>query len=185
VKDLGTVALPELRDGKLVVRPWRPDDADPVAQICSDPDAAKWLPIPSPYTHEDGVEWVGDAERKWREEKWANLAVCDASSGELVGSIGVRVDITHESGDIGYLVKREARRTGVASGAVRLLVAWCFDELDLGRLQIRADATNVASRRVIERCGFQYEGLLRAYDLIRGERPDDVIYSLLPGDPRP
>jgi ribosomal-protein-alanine N-acetyltransferase len=125
------------------------------------------------------------AERKWREEAWAHLAVCDASSGKLVGSIGVRVDVARESGDIGYLVKREARRTGVASGAVRLIVAWCFDELELGRLQIRADATNDISRRVIEHCGFQYEGLLRDYDLIRGKRCTDVIYSLLPGDPRP
>jgi RimJ/RimL family protein N-acetyltransferase len=153
--------------------------------MCSDPDVIKWIPVPAPYTYKDGVEWVGDAERKWREETWANLAVCEAAGGDLVGSIGVRVDTRLESGEIGYLVKREARRTGVASGAVRRLIPWCFDELDLGRLQIRADAANSASRRTIERCGFQYTGLLRAYDLIRGERCDDVIYSLLPGDPRP
>ena len=64
------------------------------------------------------------------------------------------------------------------------LVAWCFDELDLGRLQIRADPANTASRRTVEACGFQYEGLLRVYDVVHGERTDDVICSLLPSDLR-
>jgi RimJ/RimL family protein N-acetyltransferase len=185
VRDLKTLALPELGDGRLLLRPWQAGDAAACAEMCADPDIVKWIPVPVPYTYEDGVEWVGDAERKWRELNEANFAVCDSAGGELTGSLGVRVDVARESGEFGYLVRREARHTGVASGAVRLLVAWCFDELGLGRLQIRADAANDMSRRVIETCGFQYEGLLRDYDLIRGERCTDVIYSLLPGDPRP
>ena len=182
MRDLNSVALPTLGDGRLVVRPWGPDDAAAVAAMCRDPEVVRWIPVPDPYTVEDGVEWVGDAERKWRVEHWANFAVTDAQSGELVGSAGVKVDAARESGEIGYLVKREARRRGVASGAVRLLVAWCFDVLGLGRLQILADVRNEASRRTIERCGFELEGVLRANDLIHGERPDDAIYSLLPSD---
>jgi RimJ/RimL family protein N-acetyltransferase len=182
--DLGGIELPALTDGSLVLRSWRPDDAAGVAAMCDDPSVASYIPVPSPYTLADGEDWVGDAARKWREDHWAQFAVTRRETGELVASCGVKIDVERHSGEIGYLVKKEARRTGVASGAVRLLVAWGFDELGLGRLQIRADPSNTGSRRTIEACGFQYEGVLRAYDVIRGQRIDDVIYSLLPGDPR-
>lgn len=185
MKDLSDIELPTLSGGDLDLRPWRTADAAAVAAMCDDPSVAQYVPLPSPYTLADGESWVGDAERKWREDHWAQFAVTRRETGELVASCGVKIDVERQSGEIGYLVKKEARRTGVASGAVRLLVAWCFDELGLGRLQIRAEPDNTASRSTIESCGFQYEGLLRAYDVVREERTDDVIYSLLPDDPRP
>ena len=183
--DLRGIDVPTLSDGSLVLRPWRQDDAAGVAAMCDEPSVARYIPVPSPYTLTDGEEWVGDAARKWSEDHWAQFAVTRSETGELVASCGVKLDVERQSGEIGYLVKKEARREGVASGAVRLLIAWCFDELGLGRLQIRADPANTASRRTVEVCGFQYEGLLRANDVIRGERTDDAMYSLLPGDPRP
>jgi ribosomal-protein-alanine N-acetyltransferase len=68
---------------------------------------------------------------------------------------------------------------------VALVVGWCFDDLGLGRLQIRCDPRNEASLRTILRCGFRIEGLLRSEMLIRGERSDSLVSSLLPSDPRP
>jgi len=184
MRDLSKIELPALRDGRLVVRPYAPGDIPAVAALCNDPTIARWETLPSPYSPADAKVWVGDAQRRWQQEAWAGFVVCDALSGELVGSNGLRISVRRESGEIGFMTMRAARRRGVASGGVRLLVDWCFGELGLGRLQIRADARNEASLRTIAACGFQYEGLLRAYDVVRGERTDDLIYSLLPGDPR-
>ena len=185
MRDPCEIELPSLGDGRLVVRPYAPHDVPAVAALCDDPTIARWETLPSPYTQADAAVWVGDAQRRWQEETWASFVVCEAFSGELLGANGVRVSVRRESGEIGFMTRKESRRRGVASGGVRLLVAWCFVELGLGRLQIRADARNEASLRTIEACGFQYEGLLRAYDVVRGERTDDLIYSLLPSDPRP
>ena len=185
MKDLREIELPSLSDGRLVIRPYTPADVPANAALCDDPSIARWETLPSPYSLADAEAWVGDAARRWREETWASFVVCEAFSGELLGANGVRVSVRRESGEIGFMTRKESRRRGVASGGVRLLVAWCFVELGLGRLQIRADARNEASLRTIEACGFQYEGLLRAYDVVRGERTDDLIYSLLPSDPRP
>jgi len=185
MKDLSTVELPELRDGRLVVRPWRPDDAAAVAAMCDDEATSHWVPTPYPYTLADGEEWVGDAKRKWSEEHWGTFAVTEAASDSLVGSISVRVDARLESGDIGYLVDYRWRRRGIAVGAVRLLAVWCLDVLDLGRVQIRCSPENEASRRAALACGFQYEGTLRAENIMRERRDDSMVFSLLPSDPRP
>jgi len=184
MKDLREIELPSLSDGRLVIRPYTPADVPANAALCDDPSIARWETLPSPYSLADAEAWVGDAARRWREETWASFVVCDAHGGELLGSNGVHISVPRESGEIGFMTRKDVRRRGVASGGVRLLVDWCFDELGLGRLQIRADARNAASRGTIEACGFQYEGLLRAYGVVRGLRTDDVMYSLLPSDRR-
>jgi RimJ/RimL family protein N-acetyltransferase len=186
VKDLKELEeLPALGDGRLVLRPYRPDDAPAVAAMCQDETARRWLPLPDPYQLSDAEEWIGDAERRWREDRMATWVAVDPSDGHIVGSASVRIDAESEKGDIGYLVERSARRGGVAAGMVALVVGWCFDDLGLGRLQIRCDPRNEASRRTILRCGFRIEGLLRSEMLIRGERSDSLVSSLLPSDPRP
>jgi RimJ/RimL family protein N-acetyltransferase len=178
--------LPTLTRGGLMLRPWRADDAADVAAICDEADVIRWLPaMPDPYTLADGEEWVGDAERKWREQRWANFAVVDEDTGRLAASFGLRVEPEHERGEIGYLVGRDWRRRGVATTCVAALTDWGFDDLGLGRIEIRADVRNVASRRTAVAAGYRFEGVLRGAMIVQDERVDDALYALLPGDPRP
>ena len=170
----------------LVLRPWRLRDAAGVAAMCDDESVSRWMPLmPHPYTLADGEAWVGDAARKWREERWANFAAADPVDGSLMGSCGLRIDEEKESGEIGHLVHRDRRRHGIAAACVALLTDWAFDDLDLGRLQIRADTRNAASRRTIAACGYRFEGVLRGNDVGGGKRVDDVLHALAPDDQRP
>ena len=184
MKDLKEIEKPPvLSDGRLILRPYLPDDAAAVAAMCRDETALRWLPMPDPYQLSDAEEWIAGAEQRWREAHHATWVAADAGDGRLVGSASVRIDAESEKGDIGYLVERSARRGGVATGVVALIVGWCFDELGMGRLQIRCDPRNEASRRTILACGFQVEGLLRSEIVIRGARTDSLVASLLPGRP--
>ena len=187
MRDLSQIhRLPVLAGDGVVLRPWRLRDAAGVASLCDDESVSRWMPLmPHPYTLADGEVWVGDAARKWREERWANFAAEDPVTRSLVGSCGLRIDREKESGEIGYLVHRDRRRQGIAAACVALLTDWAFDDLGLGRLQIRADTRNVASRRTIAACGYRFEGVLRGADVVGGERVDDVLHALAPDDPRP
>lgn len=187
MRDLDEIAgLPILTGRSVRLRPWREDDAAAVAEMCDDTTISRWMPImPSPYTVEDGEEWVGDAERKWREDHAANFAVEDVPTGRLVASIGMRIETDHARGEIGYLVHREWRGRGIARACIGLLTDWAFDDLGLERIEIRADVRNVPSRRTAGGSGYRYEGMLRGAMTVQGERVDDALYALLPGDPRP
>ena len=58
--DLSAVDLTTevVRTDRLTLRPYRQDDVDAVHRACQDPDTQRWLPIPSPYTRDDAVEFV-------------------------------------------------------------------------------------------------------------------------------
>ena len=86
---------------------------------------------------------------------------------------------------LGYWVLARARRRGLATAAVRLLTRWAIAEAGVRRIEALVEPGNPASLRVLERCSFRREGLLRDY-LDHGEngrRVDAYVYSLIPGDP--
>ena len=73
----------------LLLRPWRPDDADAVHRACQDPDIQRWTTVPRPYLREDADTFVAKtAAEAWATGTGAPFAVCDAATGELLGSCG-------------------------------------------------------------------------------------------------
>jgi ribosomal-protein-alanine N-acetyltransferase len=96
----------------------------------------------------------------------------------------VHVDQQEGRCELGYWMARDSRGCGLATRAVRLLSGWAFENLSVDRIEIHAEPENVASRRVAERAGFTFEGVLRSYLVNKGLRRDAASYSLLRGELR-
>ena len=97
----------------------------------------------------------------------------------------MHLETQHARGEIGYIVHPDCAPTGIGKACVALLSEWAFDDLGLERIEIRADVRNVASRRTAMAAGYRFEGVLRRAMSVGDERVDDVLFSLVPGDPRP
>jgi RimJ/RimL family protein N-acetyltransferase len=89
--------------------------------------------------------------------------VTEAASGELLGSVSLDRCAEREAAEVGYWVKREARRGGVALGAARLVVAWAFAELGIERLELLTYPGNEASQALAARLRFTRECVLRGF----------------------
>lgn len=103
-----------------------------------------------------------------------------------VGWITLRVTSrSHGVGEVGYTLGSAFHRRGYMSAAIRQLLPMAFDPVngaDLWRLEAIAAVQNVASRTVLERAGFVFEGVARASLIINGERVDHARYALLRSD---
>jgi ribosomal-protein-alanine N-acetyltransferase len=113
------------------------------------------------------------------EDGWAHVIERD---GEAIG--GVAATRRHVPGvaEVGYWVLERARGHNAATEATRLLTAWLFEATNIERVQATVEPSNVASQRVLEKAGFQREGLLRGYASWGGERRDVFLYGKLEGD---
>ena len=80
---------------------------------------------------------------------------------------------------IGYVVISKERGKGAASDAVQVIVDYLFLSKDIARIQAEADPENQASIRVLEKAGFQREGVLRKAFSVRGVWRDVALYSIL------
>jgi RimJ/RimL family protein N-acetyltransferase len=183
VRNTGEVELPRpeppLEDDVIRLRPWTLDDVPAVARACQDPEIPRWTLVPSPYTEADARAWLGSHADSWEDQ--APLAITSRDSGEVLGSITLWVVKPHVC-EVGYWCAREARGRGYVPRAVRLLALWAFDKLDAARVQLGTLPGNRSSERVAEKLGFTREGVLRAYVDQRGERSDELMWSLLPGE---
>ncbi|MFG1887452.1 GNAT family N-acetyltransferase [Micromonospora sp. NPDC049051] len=174
----------EIVEDGLLLRPWQADDADAVLRACQDPDIQRWTTVPRPYLPGHAHGFVTEAApADWSAGTGAPFAVCDAATGELLGSCGlVSIDAGLRSGEIGYWTAPWARGAGVSVRATRAVARWAFDALALRRLIWQAEVGNHASRLAALRAGFRVEGRLRLADPAPGGSPEGWIGSLLPGE---
>jgi RimJ/RimL family protein N-acetyltransferase len=88
--------------------------------------------------------------------------------------------------ELGYRIyKPESWGMGYMSEAVSLIVAYLFETKPVDRIQATAMLGNEGSKKVLERCGFQCEGVLRKAIFHRGQAEDLYLYSIVRGESRP
>jgi RimJ/RimL family protein N-acetyltransferase len=106
-----------------------------------------------------------------------------AEDRQLLGSVSLmRFVWEHGRAEVGYWLAGEARGSGHAARAVRLISRWGFETLGLERIELLTATANAASQRVAERAGFGREALLRSYFAHNRSRYDMIAYGLLADD---
>lgn len=88
----------------------------------------------------------------------------------------------HGLAEVGYALATAHQGRRVMVRALRLLLDDLFARAALHRIEARCAVDNIPSRKVLEACGFRYEGRLRSYFELRGRRVDNLLYSLLESD---
>ncbi len=100
--------------------------------------------------------------------------------GPAIGECDLsEIDFGHKRAEVGFLFRREVWGQGYAREAMERIVAFAFKELELERLWARCHAGNEASKRLLEKLGFAYEGTQRGTVLREGQRRDCTLYGLL------
>jgi ribosomal-protein-alanine N-acetyltransferase len=108
------------------------------------------------------------------------LAIALRASDELVGTAGFHtVSPENRSAEIAYDLAPSMWGKGIASHVCALLTGWAHDEAGVVRVQATTLESNLRSARVLERCGYQREGLLRSFRMVRGQPGDFFMYSHL------
>lgn len=125
--------------------------------------------------------------RDLREDVGYALFIFAASTGDLVGGLtlcNVRRGVT-QSCTLGYWVGARYAKQGYMTAAVRAVIPFVFDQLELHRLEAACLPTNAASIKLLEKTGFKREGLARRYLRINGVWQDHLLYALLDTDTHP
>jgi ribosomal-protein-alanine N-acetyltransferase len=176
-----TVATPRLQ-----VRPLVSDDAPAVADIFADKQTQRWLPFPEESGKVDALGWCTEqaAERRLR-GAGDHYGMIRREDEALVGCLWTKhTDWTAKITEIAYAVAPQARGFGLAAEAVDGLAIALILEHSFQRIELRVAPGNVASRRVAEKAGFTYEGLLRNAGHVHSGRVDLEVWSLVAADLR-
>lgn len=162
------------------IRTWRPEDRYQLADLLNNPNIQNNLRdgLPFPYTADDAGEYISSMLSADPDKTFA-FAV--TANDLLVGSIGVfRQDNIHaRTAEMGYYIGEPYWGKGLATSAVKQTCRFIFERTDILRIFAEPFAHNLASCRVLEKAGFQLEGVLRSNAVKNGAVLDMKLYALL------
>ncbi|MDX1396173.1 MAG: GNAT family N-acetyltransferase [Gemmatimonadota bacterium] len=172
------MSIPTLTTDRLLLRPYRDDDADAVQRLAGAEEVARGtLTIPHPYPDGMAAHWIATHEELWSGTEALILAM-DSPDDGLVGSIGLMFEMDHNRAELGYWVGVPHWGRGYATEAGRGLLAYGFEHLKLRRVYAQHFAWNVGSGRVLQKLGMRHEGTLRAHHERFGQQ-DSHLYGIL------
>lgn len=162
------------------IRKWELGDAKNLAATISNPKVQANLRdgLPYPYTERDGIEFISAMLAADENETFAFAITVDSKA---VGSISVfrQGNIHRRTAELGYYIAEEYWGKGLMTEAVRQICAYVFSHSDILRIFADPFAYNLASCRVLEKAGFQYEGTLRSNAEKNGQVIDMRMYALV------
>ena len=168
---------------ELQLRPLRITDAEGLFAILSDTESMKhWSDKPLKH-----VDEAAGVIREDLESDAGGKSLCWAvtlkGQDELIGKcILLSFDKQNLHAEIGYLLNREYWRKGLMHQAISAIVDFAFNTLKLHRIEADVDAENVGSLALLEKLGFQREGLFRERWNVYGRWDDSVMLGLLKSD---
>lgn len=146
---------------EITLEKWKKEDAYDLMRICNETDRTYLSNrLPYPYTEENADWWLNMvSEKEGKRGIFRSVRV----DGEIVGNITVeqKEDVFVKDAELGYLLLPRMWSRGIMSEAVRRICEIAFKELDIVRITGQVYEPNAASRRVLEKNGFELEGILK------------------------
>lgn len=162
------------------IRHWKIEDAEQLAVIMNNKKIHDNLRdgLPYPYTTEDAKAFITAMLEADQNQTFAFAITVD---NQVVGSIGAfrQHNIHSRTAEAGYYVAEPYWGKGIATEAMKQLCRYIFENTDIVRLFAEPFAHNIASCRILEKCGFECEGILRKNAEKNGVLVDMKMYSIV------
>jgi len=166
-----------LRGDDVTLRPHSEADVQFLWELVNHPEVWPSLMTYEPYTEAQEREWVENAG----EDEGTHFLVY--AEDDPVGTIGLNgVNETWGLAELGYMIHPDAQGNGYATDAATRLVRYGFEDRRLHKIKANAFGPNEASQRVLEKVGFEKEGVFESHAYVRGEYVDLHRYGVLEDD---
>jgi RimJ/RimL family protein N-acetyltransferase len=169
-----------IRTPRLLLRPVRPSDAEPLSRWRSDPGVAQYQNWLAPYPLDRAREMVGRmvAMDGPANDEWWMLTIADPDDTVAWGELVMHLSWAGRTAEIGYTLSPDVWGNGYASEAATALVEYLFATLGVTRVEGMLHPENPASAMVLERVGMRFEGHTRSSFWVGDQNSDDWLYGM-------
>ena len=176
----------QLTEENIILRPFHFDDSKKLYPAVRESltDIKPWMSwAHDGYSQLDADSFIRITRARWEEKTLFAFAILDADSGDVLGgcSLSHKHPVYHFC-NVGYWVRSSRHGEGIAGRAAKLAARFGFEHAGLIRAEIVMAVENEKSRRVAEKIGAHYEGILLNRMVVGKSIFDAHMYSLLPSD---
>lgn len=160
----------------ITLRNFNEFDSASLVQVLNESEVVKYLSskIPTPYTLQDAKWWITTGSKM-------GIVKAIECNGKLVGCIGAErgENEYQRSAEVGYWIARDKWGQGIATQAIAEFTPYVFQTSDIERLFASVFSGNMASMRVLEKCGFELEGVHNRAIYKNNTFYNDHVFALL------
>lgn len=165
--------LPSLETERLLLRPLSMLDLEFVFRHFSDPEVNRYLLDEEPVTTLEQAQSIIDFYSLPGRKSYNRWVIVRKSDALAIGTCGYHQwQAMHRRAEIGYDLEKDSWKQGIMTEALLAMLSYGFEQMGLNRVEALVYIENDASIRLLERLGFQKEGLLRQYF-----RRDETYYD--------
>ncbi|MDH4214222.1 MAG: GNAT family N-acetyltransferase [Candidatus Thorarchaeota archaeon] len=172
--------FPILETQRLILRQLTVDDSENWFKNLSDDEVAVLIGMEPLENVEESKSIIKSFSDRYEKRNGIAWAIVLKEDYTFIGTCSYeKIDKENRSGEIGYDLLKEYWGRGFMTEALRIIIEYGFENLNLNRIEAHTAAINMASRDLLRRLGFSEEGISRDSSFFRGEFRDDCYYSLL------
>ncbi|MDD5162682.1 MAG: GNAT family N-acetyltransferase [Candidatus ainarchaeum sp.] len=165
---------------RIFLRPWKKSDVPRIVEICKDKTISKFTHVPFPYTRKHAVQFIKNSFKQRKEKSKFAFAIVLKEKNLVIGAIGLtHYEERDRRAEVGYWLAKEFRGKEIVPEAAEILLDFGFNKLKLHRIQIDCAVKNSASKRVIEKLGFEFECRQKERGFLGGKFVDTFSFAIL------
>ena len=169
-----------LETERLLLRRVSESDAPEIMELRGNPETMRFVPRPLVTTIEQAREHFKMIDDKIVENVGINWAITVKGNPKLIGIIGhYRIQPENYRSEVGYMILPEYNGKGITPEALKAVLEYGFEDMQLHSVEAILDANNNGSERVLQKCGFVKEAHFIENEFYNGAFCDNMIYSLL------
>lgn len=165
---------------QIEIRKWKIENAEELKNSINNEKILDNLRdgIPYPYTTQDAKEFIRQTQNAKKDSQYSWAIVVD---DKVIGSIGVfrKENIHDRTAEMGYFIKEQYWGKGIMTKVIKDVCQYIFENTNIIRIFAEPFAYNIGSCKVLEKSGFQLEGILRKNAIKNGKVLDMKIYSII------
>lgn len=178
---LNHIGTQTIETQRLILRPFTYKDNEAMLNYWIADEKVQSMYSEPIYTTKEAVRELLDKYiSSYEKNDYYRWAVILKENNECIGQIAFfLVDSKNNFAEIEYCIGTEFQCRGLATEATKAIIDFGFKKINLHKIQICHKSINIPSKRVIEKCGFHFEGKLRDYFCMDGKYVDRLYYSIL------
>lgn len=172
--------FPLLATKGFLLRKIKVSDAPNMFDYFSRKEVVEYYDVELLTSQQQAIELIEGLLYRYNAGKQIRWGITLKDKAGIIGTCGFHsIELEHQKAEIGYELHPDYWGRGIMTEIIQKIVEYGFNNMDLNRIEAFYNPLNHASRRVLEKNGFQYEGTLRERFLVNGKFVDAAIAAIL------
>ena len=176
---MNSIGTKELYTERLVLRKFKESDAKELFLGFVNQEDFLYYANKEKRTLEEEQNALINIDKKYENFNYYNWLITLKENEAIIGSINLNVNLKNDSVEFNYVIDNRYSNKGYMTEALKRIKRFCFDEMNINRFQGGCCVENTASKRVMEKCNMQCEGILKKYIKLKDGYHDMYMFSIV------